>query len=90
MDKQEFREFCHEEFIKRGFQKRRNMYYLKGKDILCGLYLQKSMADAYYVNYDFFIGNYDNVKNYPTKYEADIGERITVWTKSLDEDGSTH
>ena len=29
MTKQEFKEFCHEEFTKRGFKKRRNMWYLQ-------------------------------------------------------------
>ena len=41
MTKQEFKEFCHEEFTKRGFKKRRNMWYLQGKGLLCGMYLQK-------------------------------------------------
>lgn len=31
MTKQEFKEFCHEEFSKRDFKKRRNMWYLSGK-----------------------------------------------------------
>lgn len=51
MTKQEFKEFCHEEFTKRGFKKRRNMWYLQGKGLLCGMYLQKSMAEAFYVEY---------------------------------------
>lgn len=82
MTKQEFRDFCNEEFLNRGFKKRKSMYYLKGKDILCGLYLQKSIGDAFYVEYDFFIGEYDDVKKYPTKYEADISMRIPVLSKA--------
>lgn len=81
MTKQEFKDFCHEEFTKRGFQKRKSMYYLKGKDLLCGLYLQKSMSDAYYVEYDFFLGDYSDTKSYPTIYESDIDMRIAVLSK---------
>ena len=80
MTKEEFREFCHSEFTQRGFKKKKNMYYLKGKDLLVGLYLQKSMAEAYYVEFDFFIGEYDE-KSYPTHYEADIYNRFTVLSK---------
>ena len=82
MTKQEFKDFCHEEFTKRGFVKRKKMYYLKGKDLLCGLYLQKSMAEAFYVEYDFFIGEYCDVKTYPTVYDSDIHRRILVLSKS--------
>lgn len=81
MTKQEFKDFCHKEFVRRGFIKRKSMYYLKGKELLCGLYLQKSMADAFYVEYDFFIGNYEDIKKYPTKYEADIWRRIAILSK---------
>ena len=81
MTKQEFRDFCHEEFIKYGFKKRKSMYYLKGKDLLGGLYLQKSMAEAYYVEFDFFIGEFNDVKSYPTKYDSDIHSRIEVLSK---------
>ena len=81
MTKQEFKDFCHEEFTKRGFVKRKKMYYLRGKDLLCGLYLQKSMAEAFYVEYDFFIGQYDDVKTYPTMYDSDIHRRILVLSK---------
>lgn len=81
MNKQEFKNFCHEEFTKRGFKKRKSMYYLKGKELLCGLYLQKSMAEAYYVEYDFFLEEYNDVKSYPSTYEADIGIRMEVLSK---------
>ena len=36
-------------------KKRRNMWYLQGKGLLCGMYLQKSMSEAFYVEYDFFL-----------------------------------
>lgn len=86
MEKQEFRDFCHEEFIKRGFVKKRNIYYLAGKEVLCGLHLQKSISDAYYVNCDYFIGDYANAKKYPTRYEADIPMRLCVLSKDTYED----
>ncbi|MDO4599018.1 MAG: DUF4304 domain-containing protein [[Ruminococcus] gnavus] len=82
MTKQEFKEFCHEEFTKRGFKKRRNMWYLQGKDLLCGMYLQKSMSEAFYVEYDFFFGDFSNVKKYPTIYDSDVAMRIGVLTKA--------
>ena len=81
MTKQEFKDFCHKEFVKRGFEKRKSMYYLKGKDLLCGLYLQKSMSEAYYVEFDFFIGEYEDVKEYPATYDSDIYMRIVVLSK---------
>lgn len=80
MNKQEFKEFCHQEFTKRGFQKRKSMYYLKGEDLLGGLFLQKSIGEAFYVELDFFIGNYDD-KSHPTHYEADIYNRLVVLSK---------
>ena len=57
------------------------MYYLKGKGLLAGLYLQKSMAEAYYIEYNYFIGDFDFVKKYPTKYEADVFCRVEVLSK---------
>lgn len=86
MTKQEFKDFCHKEFTKRGFKKRKSMYYLEGKDLLCGLYLQKSMSDAYYVEYDFFLGEYSETNKYPTTYEADISMRFTVLSKDTYEE----
>lgn len=81
MNKQEFKEFCHQEFTKRGFKKRKSMYYLNGKDLLGGLYLQKSMCDAFYIEFDFFIGKYDD-KSHPTHYESDLFNRFVVLSKT--------
>ncbi len=82
MDKKEFKEFCKKEFIARGFKKQKNAYYLAGRDLLCGINLQKSnYGDVYYVNYYYFIGNFENVANYPTHYESDIHGRIVVMSK---------
>lgn len=83
MDKNEFKAFCKNEFEARGFKKQRNMFYLAGRDLLCGIYLQKSnYGDVYYVNYCFFIGGFADVKKYPTHYESDVQERVLVMTKT--------
>lgn len=82
MDKKQFKEFCKNEFKARGFKKQKNTFYLTGHDLLCGIDLQKSnYGDIYYVNYYYFIGNFDNNSNYPTYYESDIQGRIVVMSK---------
>lgn len=82
MDKKQFKEFCKNEFKTRGFKKQNNAFYLTGRDLLCGIDLQKSnYGDVYYVNYYYFIGNFENVTNYPTHYESDIQGRIVVMSK---------
>lgn len=59
MDKKQFKEFCKNEFKARGFKKQRNVFYLTGHDLLCGIDLQKSnYGDVYYVNYYYFIGEF--------------------------------
>ena len=86
MTKQEFLDLCHREFTRRGFKKSKKMYYLKGDGLLCGLYIQKSSygGNYCYVEYDFFIGDFPLVKNYPSIYESDYNKRFTIWTQ---EDG---
>ncbi len=78
MEKQEFLQFCHKEFTQREFKKKKNVYYRKGNGLLCGLHIQKSMAEGYYVNYYFFIGEYDDPKLYPTRYDFDLYSRIGI------------
>ena len=39
------------------------------------------MGEAFYVEYDFFIGEYKEEKLYPTVYESDIDIRICVLSK---------
>lgn len=79
MDKKQFKEFCQNEFKARGFKKQRNVFYLAGHDLLCGIDLQKSnYGDVYYVNYFYFIGEFKNITDYPTPYESDIEGRITT------------
>ena len=83
MDKDEFKQFCHNEFIKRGFKKRKSTYYLASETgLLCGLSLQGSYGAAYYINCDLFIGKYNNPKDYPSQYDSDLHRRpIAVLSK---------
>ncbi len=83
MTKQEFMDLCHREFTRRGFKKSKRVYYLKGDGLLCGLYIQRSSygGDYCYIDYNFFIGNYPLVKNYPSIYESDYCERFMYRTK---------
>ena len=82
MNSQEFKEFCRKEFIKRGFVKKKDMFYLHGNNILCGMRLKKSnYGPCYYVQYNFFIGKHDDSTHYPTHHEADIRLCILVLSK---------
>ena len=82
MDKKQFKEFCKREFQKKGFQKVKNTYYLAGKDLLCGIDLQKSnFGNEYYINFYYFIGDYQNQTGVPTYYDSDIDARIIVLSK---------
>ena len=82
MDKKTFKEFCKNEFETHGFKKQRNVFYLTGHDLLCGIDLQKSnYGDVYYVNYYYFIGEFEAITGYPTHYESDIQGRITVMSR---------
>ena len=82
MNKEEFKLFCHEFFTQKGFIKKNKMYYLKGREIMCGIYLQKSIGDGFYVEYNCFIGEFENIKKYPKRLESDFGNRITVLSKA--------
>ncbi len=82
MDKKTFKEFCKNEFEAHGFKKQRNVFYLAGHDLLCGIDLQKSnYGDVYYVNYYYFIGEFEAITGYLTHYESDIQGRITVMSR---------
>ena len=87
MEKQEFKTFCHNLFLKYGFTKVKKMYYLKCKDILCGISLNHSMAQAYYVDLDFFVGEYNDKKIYPTISSSDMGRCFVVPSKCKDSTG---
>ena len=76
MDKNEFKKFCHDEFTKREFKKRKNAYYRASEHgLLCVLRLQKSYGEAYYINCSFFIGNFSDPKDYPAREDYDLYDR---------------
>lgn len=83
MTKEEFKKFCEEQFYNKGFVKAKKMYYLdRGKDILCGVDLQKSnFGNTYYVNVCFFVKSYIGKDKYPSYLEADFYRRIMVMSK---------
>lgn len=84
MNRNEFKEFCKKDFIARGFKKQKNAFYLPGDDLLCGIDLQKSYyGEVYYVDYCYFIGDFKNIKKYPTYYESDIQGRIAVMSRKM-------
>ena len=83
MNKNEFKSFCKKEFETRGFKKQKNVFYLRGYDLLCGIDLQKSnYGNVYYITYYYFIGNFENIANYPTPYDSDIQSRILAISKT--------
>lgn len=50
--------------------------------------MQKSdFGEVYYVNFYYFIGDFKDVKNYPTYYESDIDGRIVVMSKAQTQQG---
>lgn len=83
MTKQEFKDFCHKEFVSHGFQKGRKLVYcLKNKELLCGLSLQaSSYGGAYYIQYYYYIGDFTATKAFPEHYDADYVGRVGVMTK---------
>lgn len=83
MDKKNFRLFCKREFESRGFRNIKSAFFLAGQDLLCEMTLQKSdYGDFYYINYFYFIGNYKDQVEYPTRYSSDIEGRIEVMSKT--------
>ena len=82
MEKKQFKEFCKKEFEARGFKKQKNVFYLVGHDLLCGVDLQKSdYGEMYYINYFYFIGAFENITDYPPRCESDIEGRIVVMSR---------
>ena len=82
MERQQFKKFCEKEFELQGFKKKKNMFYLKGVDLLCRINLQKSnYGNVYYVNYQYFIGDFDDSINYSSLEECDVEGRIIVLSK---------
>lgn len=82
MNKNEFKAFCEKEFKAKGFKKYRNMFYLAGKDLMCGMWLQKSdYGSIYYVNFCYFIGNFNDLTDHPSHYDSNIIGRILVMSR---------
>ena len=85
MDKTQFKIFCDKYFRIIGFEKYKNLYYLNGDaHILCALKLQKSnYSNTYYVNYYYFLGDFNDSTKFPTIYDSDIDGRISVMSKNM-------
>lgn len=83
MDTKQFKNFCKKEFELRGFKKIKKTFYLVGKDLLCGIELQKSnYSNSYYINYYFFLGKFDDTNDYPVCYDLDIQGRMVAMSKT--------
>ena len=83
MDNKEFKAFCKREFESRGFKRFKKMFYLSGTDLLCGIALQKSdYSNSYYINFYFFIGEFNDINEYPTRYDLDVQSRMSVISKT--------
>lgn len=85
MEKLEFKKFCQEEFLKRGFIKKKSMYFAQGKDnLLCSLNLQGAYGDCYFINAAFYIDQPVTNGVYPTFCNSDLFARLVVTAKDLD------
>ncbi len=83
MDTKQFKDFCKKEFELRGFKRIKKTFYLVGKDLLCGIELQKSnYSSSYYINYYFFLGKYDDTNHYPVCYDLDVQGRMVAMSKT--------
>jgi len=83
MDKNEFMAFCKKELESRGFKRIKKTFYLLGKDLLCGINLQKSnYNNSYYINFYFFLGDFNNTNDYPLCYDLDVQGRIVTMSKT--------
>ena len=83
MDIKQFKNFCKKEFELRGFKKIKKTFYLVGKDLLCGIELQKSnYSNSYYINYYFFLGKFDDTNDYPVCYDLDVQGRMVAMSKT--------
>lgn len=83
MDKKEFKQFCHNEFVGRGFKRKKSMYYLRGlDDILCGIWLKQSnYGSVYTVMFYYFFDNAPVEQIYPLHHEYDLVGYIKVLSK---------
>lgn len=72
MDKCDFKKFCHNEFSKHDFIKRKSSYYRKTDD---GLLFEISLQGGYnyyFVNCYVYIGDYSDFRLYPTYLDFDL------------------
>ena len=89
MDTKQFKSFCRLEFEKQGFRKAKKYYYRIGKDLMCGIDLQRSnFGPEYYINYFYWIGDNWDEKALPSYYDSDIDGRITAMSKTMTYQGS--
>jgi len=74
------------EFKKRKFKKIKSLYYrCDNRKMLCGIEIQRSNYGAmYYINVNFFIGDYSECNEYPSIYDADLWDRLIVHAKPID------
>lgn len=83
MDKKQFKAFCKKEFESRGFTKHKNVFYLLGNNLLCGIELSKSdYSNSYYVDFFYCIGEYSEAIELPSYYDCDIDDRLLVMSKT--------
>ena len=83
MDKKQFKNFCKKEIEARGFKKQKNIFYLFGQDLVCGIELSKSnYGNEYYVDFFYCIGDYHEISDLPVYYDSDVEERILVMSKT--------
>lgn len=72
MNKSDFKKFCHDEFSKRNFIKRKASYYRQNDE---GLLFEISLQggyDYYYVNCYVYIGDYSTCAKYPKDLDFDL------------------
>lgn len=83
MNKKQFKDFCKKEFELRGFKRIKKIFYLEGKDLLCGIEFQKSnYSSSYYINYYFFLDKYDDTNHYPVCYDLYVQGRLVAMSKT--------
>ena len=83
MNKQEFVSFCHEQFVRYGFQKKRSMYFRQGCDgILCGIGFKKSSySRSWVVMYYYYLNGTTSREEPPSPYNYDLVGYINVMSK---------
>lgn len=84
MDTEQFKAFCKQKFEKHGFKKEKKYFYRIGKDLLCGIDLQRSnFGPQYYINYFYWLDKNWDSKELPSYYDSDIDGRISAMSKTM-------